>query len=133
MKKQSVTVRKQLLSQHSEVCIAHLPDPRRKKRDQKIHPQTVNVASLIFTCLADFFVYQVYNEVRAIPFSKAHWGTQTFLGATYHHNSILLTPPAHFKFNITLRNTLCHPLLPHFDLFTTPALRITFRSPADNL
>ncbi len=23
--------------------------------------------------------------------------------------------PTHFKFNITLRNTLYHPLLPHFD------------------
>ncbi len=47
-------------------------------------------------------------------------------GGTYHHNSILLAPlPAQFKFNITLRTTLCHPLLLHFKLFNTPYPRIT--------
>ncbi len=43
--------------------------------------------------------------------------------------NILLPPPPtlprHFKFNITLITTLCHPILPHFKLFNTHYPRIT--------
>ncbi len=62
----------------------------------------------------------VVNFFKAIPFSKAHWG-----------GGVGGTQQAHFKFNITLRNSLCHPLLPHliYLIPPTPALWITFRSP----
>ncbi len=63
--------------------------------------------------------------LRAIPFSKAHWGE--YLPPQFNFVDPL---PVHFKFIITLRTTLCHPLLPQFELFNTPipALRIIFRS-----
>ncbi len=67
----------------------------------------------------------IHSEGNFI-FKSALWGN--FLGAIYHHNSILLTPLYLCILNsILLRNTLCHPLLPHFDWFKTPcpALRIS--------
>ncbi len=50
--------------------------------------------------------------LRTIPFSKAHWGggPQLFWGVPTTTIQFCWPPlPAHFKFNITLRNTLCHP------------------------
>ncbi len=91
-------------------------------------------AMLIFliassTSLRPFMCFLLHNRaiLRAIPFSKAYWGrTWTFLGVPTTTIQFYWPPlPAHFKFNITLRNTLCHPLLPHFDLFNTPYPHIT--------
>ncbi len=54
--------------------------------------------------------------LRAIPFSKAHWGgTWTFLEGTYHHNYIMLTP--HF---LRILNSILHLEPP----FATPSSHI---------
>ncbi len=63
--------------------------------------------------------YSIFKSALGGP--ELFWG---YLPPQFH----FVSPPplpAHFKFNITLRNTLCHPLLPHFDLFSTPYPRIT--------
>ncbi len=78
--------------------------------------------------------------LRDVPFLKMNVGvggaTEPFFweGGRYlplHFN--FFTPchiPAHFKFIITLRTTLCNHLLPHLELFNTPtpALQIIFRA-----
>ncbi len=60
-------------------------------------------------------------------------GDLNFFGGYLPPQFIFADPslPAHFKFNITLRNTLCHALHPHFDLFNTPYPCITnnFQAP----
>ncbi len=65
--------------------------------------------------------------IRAIPFSKAHGGGAEFFWGVPTTTIKFCWPPlpVHFKFNITFKNTLCHPLLPHFDLFSTPYPLIT--------
>ncbi len=74
------------------------------------------------------------KSVRAVPFSKVHWwggaGKPELFGAVPTTTIQFCWPypiplSVHFKFNITLRNTLCHPLVPHFDLFNTPLPLIT--------
>ncbi len=79
----------------------------------------------------DFWIVKVIKYayiLRAIPFSKGHWGGGylNFFGSYVPPQFNFVDSPYLLILDSILHlETLCHPLLPHFDLFNTPYPCIT--------
>ncbi len=71
--------------------------------------------------------WPIYKGYSIFKSALGGGGALNFFGGYLPPQFNFVDPPlpVHFKFNITLRNTLCHPLLSHFDLFNTSYTRIT--------